>query len=49
GLDGNNVVFGHVVEGLDVVEDISKLPVDSTGQRPEQPAVIQSITIVPGS
>jgi len=48
-LDGNNVVFGKVIEGQDVVDEIAALPLDATRQRPETPAVIQSMTVTPGT
>ncbi|MFT7669836.1 MAG: cyclophilin family peptidyl-prolyl cis-trans isomerase [Planctomycetota bacterium] len=48
-LDGNNVVFGKVVEGLDIVEEIAQLPADPTTQVPSEPATLQSMTVVPGA
>lgn len=48
-LNDRNVVFGHVVEGLDIVKEIALLPAGPGGQTPAEPAVIQNITIVPGS
>ncbi len=47
--DGNNVVFGTVVEGLDVVRDIAGRPNDPTGQRPVEPVTIQTASVVPGT
>lgn len=47
--DGQNVVFGAVVEGMDVLEEIAELPPDVTGQRPESPAIIESAAVVPGA
>jgi len=40
-LNGKHVVFGRVVSGLDVVREISKLPVDEKS-RPLKPVVIAS-------
>ena len=48
-LNSRNVVFGHVIEGQEIVKEIALLPSAPGGQTPEEPAVIQSITIVPGS
>jgi len=47
--DGANVVFGAVIEGLDVVEEIAQLAPDATGQRPAEPAIVESATVVPGA
>lgn len=47
--DGQNVVFGEVVEGFEVVEEIAQLQPDATGQRPETPAIVESATVVPGA
>ncbi len=48
-LNDSNVVFGHVIEGLEIVREISLLPRGTTGLVPAEPAVIQNITIIPGS
>ena len=47
--DGTNVVFGTVVEGMDIVRDIASRPSDPTGQRPLEPVTIQSVSVVPGA
>ncbi|MEX1365880.1 MAG: peptidylprolyl isomerase [Nannocystaceae bacterium] len=43
-LDGRHTVFGDVVEGMDVVEAIGKVPTDR-GDRPITPVVIKSIDV----
>lgn len=45
-LDGQYTVFGHVVEGLGVLDAISQLPAD-TNDNPVERVVIESIHIVP--
>ena len=48
-LDGNYAAFGHVIEGIEVVDAIAAdaRPIDNNGTIPrdEQP-VIESITII---
>ncbi|MFL5330663.1 MAG: peptidylprolyl isomerase [Gemmataceae bacterium] len=44
-MDGNYTVFGQVVEGLDVVRTISKLPKVAGSFQPEKPAMIRNVTI----
>lgn len=44
-LDGVHSVFGAVVEGMDVVHAISKVPTDANG-RPVTPVVIQGVRIL---
>ncbi len=48
-LDGKHVVFGKVVEGMDVVRAIEGLPIAAgTSDRPEAPAVLQATEIEGG-
>ena len=45
-LDGKHTVFGHVFEGMEIVDQIAETPVGS-GDKPVKPVVIESLTIVP--
>jgi cyclophilin family peptidyl-prolyl cis-trans isomerase len=48
-LDGEHVVFGKVLEGMDVVRAIEKSPIDpQTQDRPVTPAVVQSMEVLGG-
>jgi cyclophilin family peptidyl-prolyl cis-trans isomerase len=46
-LNGRHTIFGRVVEGMDVVETISKLPTDRQ-DRPTDDARIERVTIEEG-
>ena len=43
-LDGHHAVFGHVIEGLEVVQAIGKVPTDSF-DRPLKKVVMEKLTI----
>jgi peptidyl-prolyl cis-trans isomerase-like 3 len=43
-LDGKNTVFGKVLEGFDVLDEIEKVPVDKKS-RPQDRIEIQRVTI----
>jgi peptidyl-prolyl cis-trans isomerase A (cyclophilin A) len=44
-LDDRHTVFGEVVEGLDVVQQIGQVPTSKPGDRPVKPVVIETLTI----
>lgn len=44
-LDGQNVVFGAVVEGRDVLTKIENAPLVAGTERPETPTVIQTVEV----
>lgn len=43
-LNGKYTVFGHVIDGLDTLDRMEKVPVDGA-DRPKQDVVLQKITI----
>ena len=44
-LDGNYAAFGHVVEGMDVVDEIAGVETDA-GDRPLAPVVVKTVRII---
>jgi peptidyl-prolyl cis-trans isomerase B (cyclophilin B) len=46
-LDGRYTAFGQVVDGMDAVKAIAKVPTDPQTQRPKQPQIIKSVKIIP--
>jgi len=42
-LDGQNVVFGKVIEGLDVLSKVEEAKLVENTERPEDPTVLQSV------
>jgi peptidyl-prolyl cis-trans isomerase A (cyclophilin A) len=43
-LDGDHAVFGRVIDGIDVVEEIGSLSTDAN-DRPREDAVLESVTV----
>jgi peptidyl-prolyl cis-trans isomerase A (cyclophilin A) len=43
-LDGRHAVFGQVVEGMDVVDEIGAVPTDGNDQ-PQEEVVLESVTV----
>ena len=44
-LDGQYAAFGHVVSGMDVVDEIAATPTD-WGDKPTSPVVMKTVTVV---
>jgi cyclophilin family peptidyl-prolyl cis-trans isomerase len=45
GLDGDYAAFGRVIEGMDVVDEISAAPTDG-GDKPLEPVIIKTIKVL---
>lgn len=45
-LNGNHTIFGEIVEGQEVVDDIGLLEVDPSTNRPKSEVVIEKVTII---
>jgi peptidyl-prolyl cis-trans isomerase-like 3 len=43
-LDGKNTVFGKVIEGMEVLDDLEKVEVDKKS-RPKEKVFIEDVTI----
>lgn len=45
-LDGRHVVFGKVIEGMDVVRNLENVPVDGRSARPLKPVIVSDCGIL---
>ncbi|MBC9888819.1 MAG: hypothetical protein F7B06_02990 [Opitutae bacterium] len=46
GLDGTHAVFGEIVEGLNVAQEIGRVPLFGSRPHPEWPVTIESVKII---
>ncbi|MDH3267285.1 MAG: peptidylprolyl isomerase [Ignavibacteria bacterium] len=44
-LNGNHTIFGKVIEGMDIVYEISKVQTSKPGDKPLKDVVMESVTI----
>ena len=44
-LDGKHTIFGKVIQGLEVVLDIERLPTDNY-DRPQMPVIMEKVTVI---
>lgn len=44
-LDGRHTVFGQVIDGMSVVDEIAKVPRDKTNDKPKKDVIIKNIEI----
>lgn len=45
-LDGQYATFGRVIEGMDVVDEIANVPVSMFNDKPKNPQIMKSVTII---
>jgi peptidyl-prolyl cis-trans isomerase-like 3 len=44
-LNGKYTVLGHVIDGMDVLDKLERVPSDAANNRPLQDIVLESVTI----
>ncbi|HAB15081.1 MAG TPA: peptidylprolyl isomerase, partial [Verrucomicrobiales bacterium] len=46
-LDGKYTVFAKVIQGIDVLDKLEKVP--QIGSKPQKPVILESVTLIPRS